>query len=211
MDSQPPTEEPSSSRKLDPDVFTILATGFELGMVPLAWFVAWSWTGPNIPTARWSIGSLLVGVAATIPPILVFGILTFTRVRNIPSVASIRERVQEILGDTIARLQTWQMALISLGAGVGEEVLFRGTLVPRLGDGIIGICLAGVLFGVLHWITPLYAVLAAIFGVFLGWLFLVTDNLFVPIVVHALYDLVALISLRRELRKDGLPSNIEKG
>jgi membrane protease YdiL (CAAX protease family) len=209
MDNRPPAEEPTGHRNVDPDVFTLLATGFEFGMVPLAWFVAWSWSGPPIPSAHWSTNALLLGVAATVPPLIVFAIITFTPVRELSGVAAIRDKVREILGSTLSRLEVWQMALVSLGAGVGEEVLFRGALVSRLGDGLIGICLSGVLFGLLHWITPLYAVLAAVFGVFLGWLLIATDNLFVPIVVHSLYDLVALIVVRRELRKDGFPGSID--
>jgi membrane protease YdiL (CAAX protease family) len=41
-------------------------------------------------------------------------------------------------------------------------------------------------------ITPMYAVLAALVGLYLGGLFIWSDNLFVAIVSHASYDFVAL-------------------
>jgi len=43
----------------------------------------------------------------------------------------------------------------------------------------------------------LYALLAGVVGLYLGGLYLLTGNLLVPIVVHALYDVVALGYLRR--------------
>jgi membrane protease YdiL (CAAX protease family) len=57
--------------------------------------------------------------------------------------------------------------------------------------------LAAALFGVLHFITPAYAVLAGLLGLYMGVLYLVTGNLLVPIVVHSLYDFVALLYLVR--------------
>jgi membrane protease YdiL (CAAX protease family) len=49
-----------------------------------------------------------------------------------------------------------------------------------------------VLFGLLHLVTPTYAVLAALMGGYLGWLYVRTGNLLVAIIVHALYDFFAL-------------------
>jgi membrane protease YdiL (CAAX protease family) len=52
-----------------------------------------------------------------------------------------------------------------------------------------------VLFGLLHPITPTYAVLAALMGAYLGGVWLASGNLLVPIVAHALYDFIALAYL----------------
>jgi len=59
---------------------------------------------------------------------------------------------------------------------------------------------ASLLFGVVHWLTGLYALLAGMVGLYLGGLYLLTGNLLVPIVVHALYDIVALGYLRKAER-----------
>jgi membrane protease YdiL (CAAX protease family) len=56
---------------------------------------------------------------------------------------------------------------------------------------------ASVLFGLVHAITRAYVVIAALFGAYLGWLWLVTGDLTVPIVVHALYDFLVLVYLMR--------------
>jgi hypothetical protein len=57
--------------------------------------------------------------------------------------------------------------------------------------------IAALLFGVAHWLTMSYAVFATLIGVYLGILFLFTENLLAPIVTHALYDVVALSVLVR--------------
>ena len=61
----------------------------------------------------------------------------------------------------------------------------------------MALSVASVLFGLGHLITPVYAVLAAVIGFYLGALFLATDNLLIAIVAHGLYDFVALLYLIR--------------
>jgi uncharacterized protein len=48
-------------------------------------------------------------------------------------------------------------------------------------------------FGLLHAVTPLYAILATIASVYFGAIYIVTDNLAVPISCHAVYDIGALL------------------
>ena len=71
------------------------------------------------------------------------------------------------------------LALISLLAGLGEELLFRGLIQ----DGLVGwlgpwpaLVLTSVLFGLMHPITPGYAVLATLAGAYLGWVYLATGE-----------------------------------
>ncbi len=52
--------------------------------------------------------------------------------------------------------------------------------------------LTSILFGALHWITPTYAAIAGLIGFYLGAFMVVSGNLVVPILVHALYDFFAL-------------------
>ena len=55
----------------------------------------------------------------------------------------------------------------------------------------------GLAFGAVHWLTPTYALLAGLVGVYLGALYAVSGNLLAPITAHALYDFVALVLLTR--------------
>jgi membrane protease YdiL (CAAX protease family) len=54
-----------------------------------------------------------------------------------------------------------------------------------------------VVFGIAHWVTTAYAVVAGVVGLYLGLLYVITENLLAPAVAHALYDFVALLVLVR--------------
>jgi membrane protease YdiL (CAAX protease family) len=66
----------------------------------------------------------------------------------------------------------------------------------------VGVPVAAAVFGLLHMITPTYALLAAGMGIYLGCAWLATDNLLAVVVAHAVYDFIALIYL---LRVEGPP------
>ena len=82
-------------------------------------------------------------------------------------------------------------------AGVGEEMLFRGVLqyelTSRFGGPWVAIGLSSVIFGALHAVTPLYAILAGLASVYFGAIYIWSSNLAVPITAHAVYDLLALL------------------
>jgi membrane protease YdiL (CAAX protease family) len=111
--------------------------------------------------------------------------------------------VVEQLGPVLARRSAAELALLATLAGLAEEVLFRGVVqvgltrvLPEGGAVIV----ASAVFGLAHFLTPTYAALAALAGLYLGALFLLQGNLMVPIVAHALYDFVALLYLVRRYR-----------
>lgn len=92
------------------------------------------------------------------------------------------------------------LVVVALLAGLSEEALFRGVLQTALVAHLpllAAVAVTAVLFGVAHWITPTYALLAGIVGAYLGALFVLSGNLLVPVVAHALYDVVALALLVR--------------
>ena len=59
----------------------------------------------------------------------------------------------------------------------------------------LAIGIASVAFGLVHLITPTYAVLATLVGAYLGALYVLSGSILTPIVTHALYDFVALVYL----------------
>jgi membrane protease YdiL (CAAX protease family) len=88
--------------------------------------------------------------------------------------------------------------VLGIAAGVGEEMLFRGLLqfelISRTGLGLAAsLGLSSLIFGLLHAVTPLYAIMAALASVYFGLLYIVFDNLAVPIACHSLYDIGALL------------------
>ena len=90
----------------------------------------------------------------------------------------------------------WQLAVISLLAGVcDQEVFFRSVFQGGLAThiGAIPALVASVIFGFFHLVTKTYAVIATLIGAYLGVLWLAAGNLLAPITTHAVYDFVALV------------------
>ena len=102
-----------------------------------------------------------------------------------------------------------ELAWLSLAAGVGEEVLFRGFLlsalqthsIPRPVGGWLPLILSSVLFGLAHFVSWTYLGLGDWCRLYLGWLMIATGSLWVPVTTHAVYDFVALWWLCRDFKK----------
>jgi membrane protease YdiL (CAAX protease family) len=95
-----------------------------------------------------------------------------------------------------------QLAAVSLVAGCGEELLFRGLLQAGVSGWIsghvglgVGLAVASALFGVCHWLSGTYAILAVLAGAYFGLLLILTGNILAPIIAHAAYDFLALAYL----------------
>ena len=89
--------------------------------------------------------------------------------------------------------------MIAAVAGFSEELLFRGMLQPRM-----GIIASSLLFGLLHGpdykLWP-FAAWAAVVGAGLGLVYRETENMAIPMLVHAAYDALALAYIRRTTPK----------
>jgi membrane protease YdiL (CAAX protease family) len=86
--------------------------------------------------------------------------------------------------------------LISLCAGIGEELFFRGVLQTEF-----GLLIASLLFSLLHFGAavrefPFVAVWYAIIGGYIGWVYVIEGSIWVPILMHAIYDFAALLYFR---------------
>jgi membrane protease YdiL (CAAX protease family) len=77
------------------------------------------------------------------------------------------------------------------------EVLPHTPACAVVGDWMALVAVA-VLFGMVHALNVGYALLATLMGLYLGWLWMATGNLMVPIVAHAVYDFLALLYILRE-------------
>jgi membrane protease YdiL (CAAX protease family) len=157
---------------------------------------------------HFSLAALAWGVAATAP--LLVGLAWMLAARSGPA-RRLVSFVVEQLGGLVASLSASELALLAALAGVSEEVLFRGVIQVGLTSVLpepAALLTASVLFGLVHFATRAYAVLAAVMGLYLGALFLVQESLLAPIITHALYDLVALICVARRYRdsRAGSPS-----
>jgi membrane protease YdiL (CAAX protease family) len=142
-----------------------------------------------------------LGVLATFPPVIALVILEYVPLRAIESVRDVAEKV---IRRMFPQPRWWQLAAVSIAAGWGEELLFRGLIQAGLANMIpsdyapwIALAIASAIFGVFHYLNATYAVLATIAGLYFGWLMIATESLWPPIVAHALYDFVALCHLLR--------------
>jgi membrane protease YdiL (CAAX protease family) len=177
-----------------------IAVLFEGGLALLALALGWIFSQP--PTARfhWDLAAVGLGCLASLP--LLVSMLLITHFPLGP-LARLNRVVNEVILPLFESCSVFDFAVISLLAGVGEELLFRGViqaLLARWLSAAAGLVLASILFGLAHTITVAYAVLATIFGLYLGMLWLWTDNLLVAITAHAIYDFVALVYLVRRHR-----------
>ena len=187
--------------------FALTAAAFEGSLVAVAIALGWLLGRPPLVTFRFDLGDALWGVAATLPPLGAFWLCLKLPVGPLRTITRFLE---EMLVPMFRGCGIVQLAILAALAGLGEEMLFRGivqaTAAAWIGEphGLgLGLLIAAVLFGLLHAVTPTYAVLAGLIGLYLGWLWLAVENLLAPIVVHALYDFVVLTYLVK-VRGEGL-------
>lgn len=174
---------------------------FEGAVLVLAVFQGWLFDLPPFARFAWTWRDAGLGVAGTLPMFLA---MWWTGTSSWPPVVRIREEVEEVAREVFVHLRGTDLLLISLLAGVAEEALFRGVLQTAFGTWIspgVGLLVASTLFGLVHFVTPLYAIMAGVIGVWLGAMLMLTGNLLAPIVAHTLYDLVALTLVVRGVRE----------
>ena len=63
--------------------------------------------------------------------------------------------------------------------------------------GLVGTVPMVLLFGLMHFVTRTYALLAALMGAYLGLVWYWTGNLLTVVLMHALYDFLVLLYLLR--------------
>lgn len=137
--------------------------------------------------------ALSITLLATVLPLVLAGWLS----RQLYAwVRRLLDKVHQVL-DLLFRGNSsqWAIIAVSLLAGFGEELLFRGVIqagLEQLTGTATGLVLASLIFGLLHAITPAYFILATIMGLYLGLLYQLTGNLLIPCLVHALYDWAAI-------------------
>jgi uncharacterized protein len=179
--------------------FGIVALGIviEGGLGVVAWGLGRLIGWPVLESLRWEGRAALLGVAATVP---LLGVLAISLRSSWLAFVRIRQFFNEIVQPLLGRCSAVELALLSIAAGFGEELLFRGliqgALTGRLGRGS-ALAIASLLFGLLHPITSVYIVIAALMGAYLGAVWMATGNLLVVIIAHALYDFLALMIVLR--------------
>ena len=145
------------------------------------------------------LGDPLLGVGLGLGAAVLFAMLNYGVLRLAPPVApvrAIRGLYAATLRPVFATASAVDIGAVSLAAGLGEELLFRGAVQAEL-----GVVVAGLLFGLAHvggrdsWV---FGVWVAVMGVGLGGLAHLGGGLLAPIVAHVVYDAAAIAYIRRD-------------
>ena len=142
--------------------------------------------GETLQQIVWGLLPLIAGY-------FVLQVLPFAALRDIDRF------VRELFWQHMGHWKLWQLALVAALAGFGEELLFRGLIqmsCAAMFDVWIAILLTSLIFGLAHAVTWTYCILAFLISLYLGFLFVHTGNLFVPIAIHGLYDFFVFMFIR---------------
>lgn len=185
-----------------PENFFKTACYFEASLIFFAVILGWIANLNPFENIHFSENAILYGIFGTLPLLLMF--FTMEHIA-IVSVQKIRLILIETLGSSLHKCNWADLFVLAAIAGISEEILFRGVIQPwmELTWGMsTGLIASNILFGLVHAVTPLYAVLATGVGIFLG---MSLDyggerNLLTPIVIHGLYDFFAFMAIMKSYR-----------
>lgn len=169
---------------------------FEGGLFALALGLGWLLGYPVLFQVDFGWQGLAAGALGTVAPLVGLWWCSWSRWAPLRRLMGEVEEVVVVF----AGCSYFELALIAFLAGLGEEALFRGVFQTALADWLNpwgAWAVASGLFGLGHFVTPAYAIVAGLFGLYLGALFLVSGNLLPAIIVHTLYDFFALVYLLR--------------
>lgn len=184
--------------------FFRVACYFEGSLLVIAFILGWFVDVNPFANLYFSEMAIFYGIVGTIPLFVFFMALYQIQIESFQEV---KRALLETLAPNMVRLHWTDLFILAAIAGFTEEVLFRGTIQPWLEShwGITGGLIASnIVFGLVHAVTPMYAVLAALVGIFLG---LSMDyggerNLLTPIIIHGLYDFLAFLVIVQTYRNE---------
>lgn len=143
------------------------------------------------PLSERPLYDLLAGTAAAAPPFLLFLFSVSKTAEKLPLLGSLRKKVLIEIRPFFSGCKLIDLVMIALLAGFAEEFLFRGVLQAKF-----GIVAASIVFGLFHAVSPAYVIAATIMGLYIGVSFQMSGGLLVPVQIHFVYDLAALIYIR---------------
>lgn len=162
-----------------------------LALVALVWIWA-----RELP---FEVGDPVRGIGLGVGAAALLAVVNYGVLRFAPPVAPVRA-LRRLYGETLrpvfAAASGFDMAAVSVAAGIGEELLFRGAAQAEF-----GLMVASVLFGLAHVggrDSLAFGVWVAMMGFGLGGLAHVGGGLMAPVVAHVLYDAAAIGYIRRD-------------
>lgn len=150
------------------------------------------WLQINLDLAPSNVArELVIGLLATVPLVVLFIVTMSEYGDRIGVLGNLKRIMLQDVRRVFMHARFLDLLTIAVAAGVAEEMLFRGVIQTQL-----GLLPASILFGLVHFVTPAYAIAATLMGIYIGLVFSVFESLFAVILLHALYDLYALTYIR---------------
>jgi membrane protease YdiL (CAAX protease family) len=167
------------------------------------------WRSGRISASNLGLVAPCSWIWTTVALFVIIGALAWSSLKLRPRAEKIRKKLQDSLGALLpeSHQERFWFGAISVGAGISEELAFRGFLLfyfslylPHLNT-LERVLLTSLVFGLAHiyqgW-KP--AVGTGILGFALAGLYLVSGSLMLPVLVHAAIDWRALLIFPPEAR-----------
>jgi uncharacterized protein len=150
------------------------------------------------------LSTRVAGVRWGLLPAMVLGILALSNVLdNVLNLLGLADDGNlKLMADVIASARGGELALVfvvmALGAGLAEELFFRGFMQARLlraWSPAAAIATASVAFGILHmdWV---HSPVAGLLGLYLGWIAWRSGSIVPAIVAHVVNNAMAVLGAR---------------
>jgi len=168
--------------------------------VTLAWVLANYCMGAwrDFPNGHFPMPTLLlIGIGGGLVALAINGALheTFRRVFGSPYMTRMYEYSHTVLDG-----MRWpEYVMGGVMAALAEEPFFRGVVLSRFDDPVLGIGIAAIVFAICHWMRLRFLgfwLWALWEGVLFGILAVFTGSLLVPMIAHGLHDVIAYCVLR---------------
>lgn len=125
-------------------------------------------------------------------------LLLFFERSNWEPMLRFRREIDDNVVPIFANNKLPDLVVIASLAGMGEELFFRGwlqTLLVNKFEVWLGILIVSAIFGLAHYLSLTYAIYAGLTGLYLGVIYQISGNLYIVMIMHALYDFIALVYL----------------
>lgn len=122
---------------------------------------------------------------------------------DVGRLAELRETLMAVGGTDRALLAL----LLGLGAGVAEELYFRGYMLTKLElarGRALALVVSSLAFGLFHW-DAVHSPVAALMGLYLGACVLISGSLWTGLVAHVINNMIATVSVNVSLPKGSAP------
>lgn len=142
---------------------------------------------------RWALSGIVASVGMLGIGQVCSGLLALAHLEGVGAIA----QIERALWRPSLGLALCALAIVGVGAGVGEELFFRGYVQTRLAQrwgATASIAVSAALFGVAH-LDPLHGAFAFLVGLFLGWVSLRSGSVRSTVIAHVVNNAASVAAM----------------